>query len=345
MQKPIRFGVLGLTHDHVWCNLEALAGMTDGTLVAVADCHQPLLDKVKEQYGCPTYLDHEEMGDKEQLDAVFVCCDNATGAERTAWAAERGLHVIVEKPMAATLAGAEKMLAAVQKANVRLMINWPVVWRPQVQEALAIATRPEFGEIWQITHRTSHGGVYVECGPHFREWIVNKELNGAGALMDVCSYGVNLAQVLLGQPERVTAVTSRMRDSEFSVEDTAIIVMSYPHAMATAEGSWNLVGQPWTGYLATIWGTKATVMVGPGRNGRLWRATAENPECIELTPPQPEPHMANGISHFIWALTTGNEFHPLCRATTCRNTQEVLEAAITASETHKEIALPLKTAG
>ena len=93
------------------------------------------------------------------------------------------------------------------------------------------------------------------------------------------------------------------------------------------------------------WGSKATVMVGPGRNGRLWKTTAENPECVELTPPQPEPHMANGIAHFIWALTTGSQFHPLCRAATCRNTQEVLEAAITASETHQEVALPLKTGG
>ena len=198
MAKPIRIGILGLSHDHVWINLETLSKLTDGTLVAIADPHQDLLDRVKEAYGCPTYLSYEEMLEKEELDAVSIFCDNATGADLTVWAAERGLQVMIEKPMAATLAGAERMLAATQKAGVRLMINWPVVWRPQVQAAMDMVTRPEFGEIMQITHRVSHGGVYVECGPHFREWIVRKELNGAGALMDVCCYGVNMAQVLLG---------------------------------------------------------------------------------------------------------------------------------------------------
>ena len=101
------------------------------------------------------------------------------------------------------------------------------------------------------------------------------------------------------------AVSGRLHNMEFSVEDSAIIVMSYPRAMATAEGSWNLVGQPWTGYLATIWGTKGTVIVGPCKGGRLWSATAEKPECVELTPPASEPHMTNGIVHFIWALNTG----------------------------------------
>lgn len=116
MKTSVRLGVVGLTHDHVWGNLEVLAGLADGKLAAVADPHQELLDKASGLYGCPAYLDHEEMADKEHLDAVFVCCDNATGADRTVWAANRGLHVAVEKPMAATIEGADRMLAAAQAA-------------------------------------------------------------------------------------------------------------------------------------------------------------------------------------------------------------------------------------
>ena len=58
--------------------------------------------------------------------------DNAQGAEVGVYAAEHGLYVMVEKPMAATLDGAER-LPPPGAAGVRLMINWPVVWRPQVQ--------------------------------------------------------------------------------------------------------------------------------------------------------------------------------------------------------------------
>ncbi len=344
MTKKWRIGVLGLTHDHVWGNLENLATLENAELAGVADAHQPLLDRVREQYGCPAYASHEELVERERPDAVYVFCDNAQGAELTVWAAERGLHVMVEKPMAATLAGAERMIAAARKANVRLMVNWPVVWRPQVQTALALATRPEFGRIWQITHRAGHGGIYVECTPYFREWIVEKDRNGGGALIDVCSYGINMANVLLGRPQRVVAVAGRLREGEYSVEDNAIVVMSYPQAMATAEGSWGQIGQPLTGYLATIWGEKGCVTLGPGRGGRVWSTTAEQPQGIEVAPHQPEAHMANASAHFLWALTTGNDFHPLCRETTCRDTQEVLEAAFLSAENHREVTLPWQTA-
>ncbi len=342
MTKTFRIGVLGLTHDHVWGNLEALTALENGELVAAADPNQPLLDKVKEKHGCATYVNYKEMVEQEQLDAIYVFCDNATGADLTVWAAGRGLHVMVEKPMAATLAGAERMIEAAQNAGVRLMINWPVVWRPQVQEAIAIATRPEFGNVYQITHRTGHAGPKEECSSYFSDWLYNKELNGAGVLMDLCSYGINLAGVLLGRPERITAVTGRLGREDLSVEDNAIVVMSYPRAIATAEGSWTQVGRPTTGYLATIWGTRGSVTVGPGGGGRLWTTTAEQPESVEIEPPEPEPHMSSGTAHFLWGLATDEEFCPLCRPDACRDTQEIIEAAIVSSQTGRDISLPLQ---
>ncbi len=344
MSKRYRIGVMGLVHDHVWGNLEHLTTLENAQLAAVADPHQPLLDRVKEKYGCPAYLSYEEMVERERPDAVYVFTDNAKGAELAVWAVERGLNVMVEKPMAATLAGAERMIEATRKAGVRMMINWPVVWRPQVQTAIALATRPEFGRIWQIMHRAGHGGPDVECSPYFREWILDPARNGAGALIDVCCYGVNMASMLLGRPTSVTGIVGHLREPDLPVEDNAIIVMSYPEAMATAEGAWGQVGQSVTGYLATIWGTNGAVVVGPGRGGRVWTTSAEKPEYVEVTPAEPEPHMASGTAHFLWALSTGNEFFPLCRPETCRNTQEVLEAALRSSRTGAAVSLPLDPA-
>lgn len=340
MTKKYRIGIIGLTHDHVWSNLEFLSTLEQAQLVAVADSHQPLLDRVKQQHGCATYLDYREMAQRESLDLVGIFCDNAQGAEVGVWAAQQGFHVMVEKPMATTLAGAERMIDAAKAAVVRLMVNWPVVWRPQVQAALEIATRPEFGRIWQVTHRAAHGGPDVECSPYFREWILDPKRNGAGALVDLCCYGINVAQVLLGRPQRVTAAVGQWREPVLPVEDSAFVIMNYPRAMATAEGAWGQIGHPTTGYLATIWGTQGSVAFGPGRGGRLWTTTAEKPETVEMTPPNPAPHMANGFAHFLWALETGNDVYPLCRPAVCRNTQEVLDAAILAAKQGASVTLP-----
>lgn len=345
MTRKYRIGIIGLTHDHVWGNLENLVETDEGELAAVADPHEPLLDRATQQYGCAAYTDYREMIARESLDAAYVFCDNAAGAEAGARAAERGLHVMVEKPMAATLEGAERLFAAATAAGVRLMINWPVVWRPQVQAALEIATRPEFGRIWQLTHRAGHGGPEAECSPYFAEWILDPKRNGAGALVDLCAYGINLAQVLLGRPESVTAVGAQWYDPPLPVEDNAIVVMRYPRAMATAEGAWGQVGQPTTGYLATIWGSNGSVTLGPGRGGRLWTTTAERPESMEITPPAPPPHMTSGTAHFLWALRTQSEFHPLCRPGVCRDTQEVLDAAIRSAREGVRVTLPRRETG
>jgi len=341
MTKCFRVGVLGLAHEHVWANLESLADLPSARLVGVAEPSPTLRAQIPEKYHAATYADYEQLVERERPDVVCIFADNARGAELAAWAASHGLQVLIEKPMAANLAGAERMLAAARKAGVRLMINWPVAWRPQVQAALALTARPEFGRIWQITCHAGHAGPEAEGTPESSAWVLDPQRNGAGALIDMCCYGVNLANVLLGRPTQVTAVVGQLRDEVLPAEDNAIIVMSYPRAMATAEGSWNQVGHPATGYLATIWGTGGSVVVGPGRGGRLWSVTAQQPEPIEIVPPEPEPHMSSGIAHFVWALSTGNEFYPFCRGETCRDTQEVLEAALQASRTGAAVPLPL----
>lgn len=342
MTKKYRIGIAGLTHDHVWGNLEFLATMAHGQLAAVAEPHPELRDRVTKQYGCAAYADYREMIERESLDVVGVFSDNAQGPEVAVFAAQHGQHVLVEKPMATTHAAAEQMIAAAQASGVRLMVNWPVVWRPQVQAALALAGRPEFGPIWQLTHRAGHGGPDVECSVYFREWILDPKRNGGGSLVDLCVYGINMAQVLLGRPERVTAVASQWREPPLPAEDNAIVVMSYPRAMATAEGAWGQIGQPTTGYLATIWGTHGAVTFGPGRGGRLWITTADQPTGEEITPPTPEPHMANGFAHFLWALETGSELYPLCRPAVCCQTQEVLDAAIRSAREGVSVALPAR---
>ena len=54
--------------------------------------------------------------------------------------------------------------------------------------------------------------------------------------------------------------------------------------------------------------------------------------------------MASGTAHFLWALETGNEFHPLCRPAVCRDTQEVLDAAIRSAREGAAESLPLPPA-
>lgn len=341
MDKTYRIGVLGLTHDHVWGNLQELHESNRGIMVAAADPNQSLLQRVKKSYDCAVYSDFEAMLKEQQLNAVYVYSDNATGVELTEMAAARGLHVMVEKPMAANLEGADRMLAVAREGEVRLMINWPFAWWPQLQKAIEMATSGQIGDIWEVKYRAAHAGPKeLGCTPYFYEWLYDPELNGAGALMDYCCYGTVLARCLLGHPSRVVGVAGRLRKEYVTVDDNAILVMTYPRAMAVSEASWTQVGHL-TSYVTAVYGTKATLLVEPRKGGRLLMANEEKPDGIPIEVPEPPPDAQSASAHFLHCLDSGEEFTALCSDRVGRDAQEILEAGLLSIEGGTAVSLPL----
>ncbi|HJN10718.1 MAG: Gfo/Idh/MocA family oxidoreductase [Pirellulaceae bacterium] len=326
-----RLGVLGLTHDHIWDNLPYARDRADVTIAAVADPHAALRERAASQYGCAAYGDYGEMLDAETLDAVLVYADNATGPELVEMAAACGLHAMVEKPMAATLAGADRMLAAANANKTRLMVNWPFAWWPQMQHAISTAKSGAIGDVWQVRYRAAHAGpAELGCSDFFCDWLFDPKRNGpGGAYMDYCCYGALLAQVLLGRPESVWATADQLVKMETCpVPDNAVLVMRYPRGMAMSEGSWSQIGKM-SAYLTLIYGTRGTLLLEPRHGGRLLSATEDNQEGVELPVPEVAPEMANSVSHFLHGIESGDEFWSLCDPRVCRDTQEILERGAT----------------
>lgn len=326
--KKYRIAVLGLTHDHVWSNLHELSQMENAEIVGAADPNAPLLQRVSGDYGCPIFENFEAMLVETAPEAVYVFGNNREGAELAAMAARRGLHVLIEKPMAADLAGAENLLAAAKENNVRLMVNWPFAWWPQLQKAIAMAKAGDVGRVWQVKYRAAHEGPReIGCSSYFCDWLYDESLNGAGAMMDYCCYGAVLACVVLGRPVSVTGLKGLLCKKDMGVDDNAMLAMSYPDAIATTEGSWTQIGKL-TAYTTAIYGEEGTLLVEPRELGSLSHATKENPVGVPVAVPEPEPHLRSASAHFLWALETGEPFTALCEAETGRNGQAILEAGL-----------------
>lgn len=345
MNRPIRIGVLGLTHDHVWSNLRELRELKDGVLVAAADLHEPLLEKVRNEFGAATYSDYETMLKTESLDAVYVYADNATSVRLVELAADRGLHVLLEKPLANDLAGGERIVRAVRRSNIRLLVNWPFSWWPQMQEAMRLAGSGAIGEVWQVKYRAAHAGPReLGCSSWFCEWLYDPALNGAGALTDYCCYGAALACCLLGRPQRVVGVAERLRKEDRSLIDNALIVMTYPRAMAVTEGSWSQIGEL-TAYQTAIFGSEGMLTIEPRKTGRLLRATSAEPHGIELSVSPSPPEFRSASAHFLHGLETGTPFCKLCSIEVGRDAQEVLEAGLLSAKSGAAVELPERSRG
>lgn len=341
MSAAIRVGVLGLSHDHVWDNLKLLVSTEGMTLAGAADPHEELTEKAAKEFGCPVSNDYGDFLEETELDAVYVFASNADGALLALAAAERGLHVLIEKPIAADLAGANEVIAAAKESGVTLMVNWPIAWWPSLMHAIDLAAQGTIGKVWQVKYRAAHSGPKEEgCSEFFSEWLYDAEENGGGAMMDYCGYGALLARVIMGMPSRVTGVAGRYCKETLLAEDNALIAMEYSHGLAMAEASWTQIGKL-TSYVTAIYGDEGTFIVEPMENGRLLHATKEHPEGQEISVPARPDHWKNSAVHFLHCIRKGEAPMPLCHATMSRDSQEIVAAGQISAGEQKAISLPL----
>ena len=106
MSDVLRIGIMGLSHDHVWGFLDHARTNATVQIVAAGDADSELRDKAVQAGVAQTYTDPLTMLDECTLDAVAIFGDNRAGAEYGVAAAHKGLHILVEKPIAADYAGA-----------------------------------------------------------------------------------------------------------------------------------------------------------------------------------------------------------------------------------------------
>jgi predicted dehydrogenase len=339
--KTYRVAVVSLVHDHIWGELAHWKARPNAELVAVSDAHPHLLEKAQTGYGIPKgYASWRELLDAEgdSLDVVQVGSENNVHADVVEACAARGIHVAVEKPMAATLAQAERMMRASEAAGTRLLVNWPTAWGAAWQEMERLILAGEIGTLRYFKYRSAHNGPKeIGCSPEFWGWLYDAEKNGAGALMDYCCYGAAMAARFLGLPARVTGLRGVLAKDYPLPDDNAIITLQYAHAMAVCEASWTQT----TGYITpnpVAYGSDGAIAI---TDGKVHLQKAGVRELRIITPPAPKAPRRNAAEYFLHGLETGEPFEGVCAPEVSRLGQESLEAGIRSSDTNTVQTLPL----
>jgi predicted dehydrogenase len=315
--------------------------------VAAADPDPRLRERLEATHGGVTALvEYDALLERRDLDAVLVFADNRTSAELGGRALKRGLPVMVEKPMAADLEGAEALLGAARAARLPLMVNWPTIWRPALRHGLALAQSGAVGEPVQVSHRGGHAGPReYGCSPQFCAWLYDPARNGGGALVDYCGYGALVCRGLLGRPLEVTAVAAHLRKADLPAEDNAIVVLRYPRALGLLEGSWTQIGGEPT-FALIVHGDAGTLLVHQPRAtregqrvGAGWVELATGEGSTTVDPPPLPDDERDGPTYFLSCLRAGRPVEGLCAADIGRDVQEILGAALLSSGTGRAVAL------
>nr|WP_255502074.1 Gfo/Idh/MocA family oxidoreductase [Algoriphagus sp. AK58] len=244
-EKIFRIGVAGLNHGHVGWVFEAHK-RPDIEIVGIAESDRSLAERYVRAHGLSMDLIFEsldEMLEKTKPEAVTGFGTTFAHLEIVQACAPRGVHVMVEKPLAVSLSQAQEMAALAQKHQIHLLTNYETSWYATNEKAHQLLQAGQIGEARKIVVRDGHRGPKkIGVGPEFLKWLTDPVLNGAGALMDFGCYGANLSTWLLDgkRPVSVTAITQQLNPADNpKVDDEATIILTYPTSQTIIEASWN----------------------------------------------------------------------------------------------------------
>ncbi|MDH3650857.1 MAG: Gfo/Idh/MocA family oxidoreductase [Saprospiraceae bacterium] len=243
---PLRVGVVGLVHTHVHWILDR-ENLGDIKVVGIVEPNRELAKRYSEQHGYSmdiVYNTLEQMVEATQPEAVTAFNTIFGHLEVVEYCAPRGIHVMVEKPLAVSLAHAEKMIALAERYGIYLLTNYETSWYATTREAHRITHEESgIGEIRKILFHTGHPGpIEIGCNTEFLDWLTDPVLNGGGALTDFGCYGANLTTWLMKgvNPITVHCVTQQIKPELYpNVEDEATIILTYSKAQVIIQASWN----------------------------------------------------------------------------------------------------------
>lgn len=243
--QKLRLSVAGLNHGHVGWVLSSM-NRGDYEIVGISESNRELAEKYSKQYGFSmslVYDDLNEMLEKSQPEAVAAFGNTFSHLAIVKAAAPKGIHVMVEKPLAVSKEHALEMKKLANQYGIHILTNYETSWYPSNHEAKRLLESGEIGDVKKVIVRDGHRGPKkIGVGPEFLEWLTDPKLNGGGALMDFGCYGANLMTWLMNgeRPISVTAITKQLQpENNPKVEDDATIIVNYPTAQVIIQASWN----------------------------------------------------------------------------------------------------------
>jgi predicted dehydrogenase len=261
-QQSVKIGVAGLSHSHVVPLLRNLE-RTDIQIVGIAESDRQLAQRYAERFGFDPALVYdslEEMLDKTQPEGVITFTSIYDHLKVVEACAPRGIHVMVEKPLAVSVDHATQIAGLAEKHNIMVLTNYETSWYPSIHKGKQMMKEGKLGDLRKIIVYDGHTGPKeIRVNEEFLDWLTDPELNGGGAVMDFGCYGADIITWMMNgqKPESVFATLKQYKPEVYpKVDDDATIILSYATMEGVIHASWNW---PFNRKDMHIYGTKGYV--------------------------------------------------------------------------------------
>jgi predicted dehydrogenase len=255
-----RIAGISFDHMHVGDLLRLVHDHPDAEIAGIFDPDAKKMAHAIDNFGIPgdrVFTDFDACMTITKPDLAILCAAPADHASYTERLAKFNTHVFVEKPFAASVADAHRMIKAVEPTGKLLAINWPLAWVESHVTAKRLIDDGAIGDLVEVHfYDGNRGPLYhladkIEVSPEEVErqkphswWY--KQASGGGSLLDYLGYGATLGTWFMnGQaPLEVTCTVDKTEGIE--VDQHAIAVCRYAQGLSKMETRWGTFTDPWT---------------------------------------------------------------------------------------------------
>jgi predicted dehydrogenase len=241
MKKKVNLGIIGLGAQGK-LSLHNALHLDDADVLGVADVSQRALSYAREVGVTNVYRNFDALLRNEEIDAVVINLPTYLHLEGAEKAAERGKHILLEKPLARNVEEGERILSAVRKNHVKLMMGYDMRFNPVFTRIHNDILDGLFGSVMISEATNVSGGPFTprsdKVGPvQVPSWWLERELAGGGVLLDLGSHMINLLAWYFGEVEYATGIFEhRFR---IDLEDSATCLLKFKDGpVATVKVGW-----------------------------------------------------------------------------------------------------------
>jgi glucose-fructose oxidoreductase len=352
-----KWRVAGVNFDHFHMGdlLRMAHEHPHAEIVAICDEASSRMEEARRVFSIPddrVYASVEPCLLESKPDLVILCPAAARHAEWVEKVAPCGAAILVEKPFAASLAEADRMIAAMAETGKPLAINWPLAWLASHVKCHELCRAGVIGEILEVHYHDGnrgplwHGAAKIVREPSEEEkassWFY-RESEGGGSLQDYLGYGTTLATWFNGgqRPLEVMAMWDRVEGGALEVDQHSITIVRYAGGLSKFETRWGTLSDPWTGQPEprcgfVVRGSEGTI-ASWDYDDHVTLRTRANPKGERIAAPAPLFPHDNPVAYVLDCLERGREIEGPLSVGISRIGQEIVGAAVESARTGRVV--------
>jgi predicted dehydrogenase len=226
MASALKVGILGLGHLHPRTYMPHFEATDATEVVAVSDTTAVLREEFARDFGVKAHAEWKDLLAAETLDLAYIFLPHDECPDAAVACAEKGIPVVVEKPVANTSGGANRIAEACAKANV--LFSTPYLWRyhPVTREMKRLIDAGFLGRIVGCEGRCAAGGLHRYIEGH-SAWMLQRAKSGGGPMYNLGVHWVDLYRWLLGGEIVEVAGKNVHVNKDYDIEDNSFAICTF----------------------------------------------------------------------------------------------------------------------